>query len=441
MESREVVTPAALPIERLEAEICELAGHLTAGECRWLLLVAEYDRRGGYEQWGCRSAVQWLGWHCGLDGRAAREKLRVAHALAELPLITEGFASGELSYSKVRALTRIATPENEEELVVLAEHATAVHVERIVRAYRGVRSAEEEIEDANHHRATQYLQGDWEDDGSFVLHARMPAEVGALVLAALDAAQAQLCADARGEGGPAGPSRTRGATNVDALQLMVESFLARQPAARNGGDRYQVVVNVDADVLTDDATGGVCELDDGPALAAETVRRLGCDASTVLVIRGTDGRPINVSDKSRSLPRAARRAAHARDRGCRFPGCGERRFVDVHHIRHRAHGGGDELTNLVELCWFHHRLVHEGGWNLRFDSDGDVIVSNPNGNVLPRVRPRRPRSDRSIEHRNHTAGISIGPETTIPRWYGDPLDLDHIATSLWCIGKRANARE
>ncbi len=127
---------ACLPLERLEAEITELAGNLAAAECRWLLLVAEFDRRRGWEQWGCRSLVHWLGWHCALDERAAREKVRVARALTEFSAICEQFARGRLSYSKVRAITRIATPETEADLVNLAEHATAAQVERLVAAYR-----------------------------------------------------------------------------------------------------------------------------------------------------------------------------------------------------------------------------------------------------------------------------------------------------------------
>ena len=112
MNAMETLTTEEMPLERLEAEITELAGHLAAGECRWLLLVGEFDRRAGYEQWGCRSAAAWLSWHCGLDMRAAREKVRVARALEELPAITQEFALGKLSYSKVRAPTRVATPIN-----------------------------------------------------------------------------------------------------------------------------------------------------------------------------------------------------------------------------------------------------------------------------------------------------------------------------------------
>jgi hypothetical protein len=115
------VAPQTMPLELLEAEITKLAGHLSAAECRWLLLIAEYDRRGGYEGWGCRSCSHWLSWQCGLDLRAAQERVRVARALEELPIVTSEFGLGKLSYSKVRAITRVATPMNEDQLVALAE--------------------------------------------------------------------------------------------------------------------------------------------------------------------------------------------------------------------------------------------------------------------------------------------------------------------------------
>ncbi len=162
MTTREASTSEAMPLERLEAEITELAGHLAAGECRWLQLIAEYDRRAGHETWGCRTIAHWLSWHCGLDVRSAREKVRVAHALEELPLVAEEFAGGRLSYSKVRAITRVATPATEEQLVMLAQHATAAQVERIVRTYRGMRSVEEETEAANERYAEQYLHVEYD---------------------------------------------------------------------------------------------------------------------------------------------------------------------------------------------------------------------------------------------------------------------------------------
>ncbi len=266
----------SIPLERLEAEITELAGHLAAAECRWLLLVAEFDRRAGYEEWACRSCARWLNWHCGLDIRAAREKVRVGRALEELPQITEAFAAGKLSYSKVRALTRVATHANEGDLVMLAEHATAVQVERIVRAYRGVLSVEEERSVANEQHLDQYMRFDWADDGSMIVNGRMAPEFAPIVLEAFRAARDQ------GREKSSDEVTAPAMTSAETFAMIAESFLATGPAARTGGDRYQIQVNVDSDVLTDDADG-VCEIDGGPRLAPETVRRLGCDASVVLM--------------------------------------------------------------------------------------------------------------------------------------------------------------
>jgi hypothetical protein len=436
MDVREVAEPDTLPLERLEAELTEWAGQLAAAECRWIQLIAEYDRREGWAHWGCHSVEQWLGWHCGLGRRAARERVRVGHAIRELPRITEEFGAGRLSYSKVRALTRIATPMNEDDLVMLADHATASQVDRIVSAYRGVLTVEEEVERANRQVVEQYLRTDWADDGSLVVHARMPSEVGALFVKALDAARAGLSADARGDGGPAGPvHRSVSATNVDALHLMAETLMAGGPKSRQGSDRTQVALFVEEIVLTDDDAEGICELDGGPALAPETARRLACDSSIIWMVRQDDGTIVAASDKHASISWRARRIVHARDKGCRFPGCGARVFVDVHHVRFRSRNGSHDPDNLIELCCFHHRLVHEGGWKLRLDDAGQVVVTNPGGNVIPTLRCTSGTTV-GILDRNGGAGIVIERDAITPTWYGDPLDLGHITTALWCADQR-----
>jgi hypothetical protein len=419
-----------VPLERLEAEITELAGQLAAGECRWLELVAEYDRRNGHETWGCRTVAHWLSWHCGLDMRAAREKVRVAHAIGDLPITRSEFAAGRLSYSKVRAITRVATPANEEQLVMYAQHATAAQVERIVRTYRRYRSPEDETEAANRLHDEQYLQVDYDDGGVGVLASRMPPEIAAQLLKALELARTRMPADQRGEGGPAGPPRSRAAIDVDALAMIVEPFMASEPATRSNSDRWMVGVNVDAEVLVDDDPDGMCELEDGPALPAETVRRLFCDASTIAVIRRGHGESLTVSPRSQTLPRAARRAARFRDRGCRFPGCGERIFLQVHHIHHRSRGGGHEISNVVELCWFHHRLVHEGGWTLRFLEHDETIAITPSGNVVSsRIEPPS-RIDSTIGERDGSADLAIDERTIRPSWWNDSLHLGDIIGGL-----------
>jgi hypothetical protein len=196
-------------------------------------------------------------------------------------------------------------------------------------------------------------------------------------------------------------------------------------AARSGaGERHQVVLHVDAATLAGDDRdqGGRCELDGGPPLHPETARRLACDASLVRIIE-VDGAPLSVGRRTRAIPTALRRALSSRDGGCRFPGCTRRRFTDAHHIHHWARGGHTELANLVLLCRHHHRLVHEGGFAVEARAGGRVVFRRRDGSLLPSV-PARPRGDRHQPIRaNRRAHLPITAETSIPEWYGDPLDL------------------
>jgi hypothetical protein len=326
MDVREAQHQAAcLPLERLEAEITTLAGHLAAAECRWLLMVAEFDRRKGYEQWGCWCASQWLGLKCGLDERAAREKVRVARALDELPAIAEAFGRGQLSYSQVRALTRVAEPATEADLLMIARHATSPQLERLMRAYRGTLRREDESAAVNARHDRRYVRWHWEDDGSFVLVARLDPEDGAVVLAALEAME-----KARPGGSMEPPEdepatrkadRPAAARKADALVAIARASLDGDPES-GGGDRSQVVVHVDAPVLADNEADGRCELASGPALAPETARRLACDGATVTMVDRPDGTPLDVGRKTRRIALRLRRAVLARDKTCVFPGCG-----------------------------------------------------------------------------------------------------------------------
>src|SRR5438034_3915552 len=329
------VQPGALSFADLEQELAALASHIYAGTCRWLELVAELDRRGGLVDCTC---AQWLAWRCGLTPRTAREHVRVARRLAELPRIRAAFSCGEVAFAKVRALTRIAEPETEEDLLGLALQMTAAQLERAERAYRRVTTKEAVAVQEN-----AYLDCSWDEDGSLVVRGRLAPEDGAVFLQALDAAHEAL----RGCG-----SAEPRATNAEALAAMADLALAG--TGRTGGERHQVVVHVDEAALAGAGEGG-CELEDGPPLAAETARRLACDSSVVRVSeRG--GKTLSVGRKTRSIPPALRRALKRRDRGCRFPGCENHLFVDAHHVRHWAHGGETSLDNLVLLCRHHHRL-------------------------------------------------------------------------------------
>jgi hypothetical protein len=409
MTTGEITDFRALSLDELEAELATLASHLYAGTCRWLELVGELDRRGGFAEDGCGSCAAWLAWRCGLAPRAAREHVRVARRLPGLPLIHAAFARGELSYAKVRALTRVATAESEEELLGLACVMTAAQLERTVRAYRRVTTAE-----ARGQQEVAYLSVFWESDGSLELHGRLAPEDGALLLRALDAMRDQLWQEA---GGSAEPRPARQASNAETLAALAETALAHAGVGRPGGERYQVVVHADESVLAHDGEGG-CELEDGSPLAPETARRLACDASLV-----RNGR------RTRAIPPSTRRALRSRDRGCRFPGCENGRFLDAHHVHHWARGGPTTLANLVLLCPRHHRLVHEGGWHV----DRRMRFSDPRGRPVPAVPPL-PRGDPDdLLERNRALAIDRSACTS---GTGDRLDLAAAVDYLLAVDQR-----
>jgi hypothetical protein len=461
----QLFTDREWPLERLEREIGELAAHIHAATARWLDMVGEYDRREGWAEWGCTSCAHWLSHTCALAPSAAREQVRVARRLAELPAIRGAFGRGELSYSQVRALSRVATPAIEPVLLELARHATAAQLERTLRAYRGVVERELSRDELEH--GDRYVVCEYDDDGSLLLRARLPAEEGALVAAALEAGRDSLRgdsmpgdgsrgdsprgpepssdgrgvsaeADAPEEADPPAEAEAQDASSASALVLMAETLLASGAADRGPAESYQVVVHVDADELDGRHPGGhepagTCQLDDGQALHPETARRLACDASVVRILE-RDGRPLSVGRRTRSVPPALRRALGSRDRCCRFPGCTQRRFLHAHHIEHWAHGGPTDLANLIHLCSFHHRLVHEGGYTLeRAGRAGRIRFKRPDGRPVPDLWPPAPLHGHPLEHRNRLRGLTLQPDTSASHWTGERLDLalavDALVTS------------
>ena len=198
-------------IEHLEDQITELAAHIHAATFRLLELLREYDEREGWGGKGLISCAHWLNWKCGIDMGTAREKVRVAHALKELPQISEAFRHGQVSYSKVRAMTRVATPKNEDYLLMIAQHGTAVHVERLVRNYRRVKRIEA-LEKENTRHAQRELHWNVDDEGYWVLRGRLTAEQGALVQAVMEQAMEEDFREQRGV--PAGISSTEAVDEI-----------------------------------------------------------------------------------------------------------------------------------------------------------------------------------------------------------------------------------
>ncbi|HUP68407.1 MAG TPA: DUF222 domain-containing protein [Acidimicrobiales bacterium] len=535
--------------------------NIAAATCRWLLLLAEFDRREGWAVWGARSCADWLSWRCGIGRVAARDHLRVAHRLEELKLVRAGFAAGELSYSKVRAITRVATPETEATLVELARHATANHMEQIARAYRGLKRRMAKDGKGGEAKDDVFLHWYWDDEGYLVIAGRFPPEEGAIFIEALNAARSALAGDADKDDsaaddsaeseawssdhsdprdsaesrtasvehtdpesrmssagatehpaeatGPDDSAESRWATSqddsaesqwadedhdyvhgywvvpeddesgelvwmsgevpddgdsaeaapgasdddvpnvapaaaathdsaesrptaADALLSMAETMLRYGPQARDGGDRYQAVVIVDAKVLAGDGPGR-CEIDNGPAISPELARQITCDSSVIMTILGAGGEPLNIGRTTRTIPRAIRRALRIRDGKCRFPGCTQRRFVDGHHIQHWSHGGETSLENLVLLCRLHHRKVHEEKFTVRYDGGTKFSFARPDGTPMPEAPAAVPALRGDVVRANQELGLTIGPETGSSLWAGEQLDLAMVIDGLFAL--------
>jgi len=428
-------------LEELEDEIATLAAHIHAATHRLLTLVAEFDRRRGWELGGHRSCAYWLSACTGIDLGAAREKVRAARALEALPETRASMARGELSFSKVRALTRVATEANEGALLELARGCTTAQLERMVRGFRrGSRDDEGDLDKARHERRSLSVFPD--EEGMYVVKGRLPAEVGALLMRAVEAASDALYREEREPGPRADTQQAAAQRRADALGLLAERALAAGFAGRGGGggetgaengengaqngaengeagtengengaedgetgtengkkgaangpepaapeqvpisgtraERYQVVLHVEAETLRAEGEPGRSELEDGTNVSAETSRRLSCDVGLVRVHHGPDGSILDVGRRTRTIPPALRRALDVRDRGCRFPGCGLR-FAEGHHVIHWAEGGETSLGNCLLLCRYHHRLVHEGGWRVEWWGQGRPVFFDPRG--------------------------------------------------------------
>ena len=411
--------PTDLTKEQLEAlgeQIAEHASHLDAATHRLLTDIRDFDRGCGWARQGMRSCADWVAWRLNWDGNTAREHVRVARALGRLPRIDGVFARGALSYSKVRAMSRVATPENEELLLVDAQYSTGTQLERICRKYATVRRGVAPTPDDDQERR-RVTRRDL-DDGMVRIQATLHPEEAELVWAVITRIA--------GERDP----RDGAFSRADALIAMAQEIARGRSPDRTPTD---VVVTVQVESLADSTvepllaattSGGAC-------LSTQTARRLACDAGIVTMVEDSKGNCLSVGRKSRSIPVSMKRALLRRDKACRFPGCSNHSFVDGHHVEHWANGGETRLGNLVLLCNTHHRYVHEYGYSVVLDVQQQPRFFDPQGAPLPEHPPRAPLVDNGrelIERSNE--GLDITAMTAIPLWDGETPNYDWIIQDL-----------
>ena len=372
-------------IEELDAAIGQMSHTINAANYELMVLIREFDERGGWLKWGFTDGLNWLKWRCDLSTNAARDKLRIAHALKELPLLSASFSEGKLSYTKVRALTRVATAANESDLIDMAMRMSARHVEEHCKQRTNATKASTAVARKAQQNSTFRV---WHDQAHGTVHfsVELPAEEAELIEKAVEKAGVQLSANTGSVAARPEESVSWATQQTEALVFLCRSFLDSETSGVNNSDganvssstadHYQVVVHIDEAALSGAESGN-------SQLPVESVRRVCCDGSVVPLIENNKGEPLNVGRKVRTVSTAIRRALWARDKGCGFPGCSNTRFVDAHHIRHWADGGETSVENMVLLCSSHHKLVHEGGYSVQRDQTGELFFRRPDGKAVP----------------------------------------------------------
>jgi hypothetical protein len=429
--------------EDLGQEIAELSARLDAATHRLLTCIRQFDEKCGWGEQGAVSCAHWLSWRIGLDLATAREKVRVARALGTLPAIDAALAGGKLSYAKVRALSRVATPDNEARLLEMALYATGAQLEKICRGFRTAQMADSV--------PTTESRSVWRrllPSGMVKLEIVLCPDEADLVLRALDRAreiqhseqQPYISAEGSEEEAEASdsPADTPWPSRVDGVVALAESYLAGNVASGNGGQRFQVTVHVDQDPLAADGALAAT-LEDGTGVSAEALRRVACDCGLVAVTGA--GESLNIGRRTRSIPPAIRRVLLLRDRGCAFPGCTHDRFLHGHHVRHWLHGGETSTDNLVLLCTHHHQMVHEGGWSVERSGQGAWRFVSPSGERVEAAVHTEIVGDTLtwLQEWATERGLDLSPDANLPLWDGTRPDYELTVAGLMAEGDTVRA--
>lgn len=393
---------AGLSDSEVADELTTWAGRVAAGEAQLIRYIGEFDERQAWSGVGILSCAHWLTWRLGMGPKSAYERVRVARVLRTLPRTSVEFAAGRLSFTQIRALTRVATPQDEEVYVSIARHATGGQLERLVRGLRRATKLSEESaarKDGTFVPAAPHVSVRYEEDGSLRLSVRVSAEDGVVVLAAIEAVRADLDALAGAAESPDSsaeesapdpwdpPKASRGAGFLQICRSYLQER-ARSHPARARRDRSRLVVQVDP-------LSGWVRLPDGELLPPASANAAGLALSggiTISPLRRSDLQRFDAG-RSRHDPGLALRELLGVVDGerCRFPSCSRTRKLHAHHVRYWLAGGRTDLANLLLLCSRHHTLVHANGFLLVLDpvtraltvTTSDGVAVDPTSHITP----------------------------------------------------------
>jgi Domain of unknown function (DUF222) len=435
----------------LGEQIAEQAVHLDAAMNQLLGNLRVFDERGGWRPQGFQSCAHWLSWRVGWDLATARDRVRVAHQLAKLPKVQAAMAAGEVSYSKVRAIARVATPQTEETLLAYAEYAPAAQLEKICQKVRTVERAIEAKESGKRpHPEERYVQARGMDDGMVCVKAVLRPDEAGMLLQVIQAA-AISCRES------ADPKRP--VNRADGLMAVIQGYARGEQPDRTPVELLVTIPAAELPSAVDSAEASalqaagrssdllemtnLAELASGDCVSAETSRRLACDAGLVEVEVNQRGEPLSVGRRTRTIPAAIKRALLVRDKTCRFPGCANRLFLDGHHLQHWADGGETSLSNLALLCGHHHACLHEHGYTMEAKEDGGLVFRDGDGDVIP-ATGERPKFEgarvgwSAIREQNEE--LCLHAETAAPKWNGRPVNYRLAVNALIHMQEQAPAQ-
>lgn len=351
------------PVDGLHSAYAES----TAAQRRMLLAITACDDEAIWDDGSARDFPHWLAMQLGISTWAARRWITAAHALPELPRLSAAFEAGSLSLDKVLDLCRFATPTTERKLITWARRVSPACVRETANV--AVATPKEEAADKDKDLFLHYWLTD--DDKVLVLQGAMPADWGAVVSKALDRLAGRLPDIVSDDDHSEPLEGTLGARRARALHALCSRAIAEDQDA----DRATIVVFAELEALL---AGGNGKVENGAVLHAETILRLACDARLQTVVRDGKGDIVGIGRADRNVPRWLQRQLRYRDGRCTFPGCEAKWFLHAHHIRHWIKGGPTDLDNLVLVCHWHHKLLHESNWNVELNGD-EVTWFRPDG--------------------------------------------------------------
>jgi hypothetical protein len=354
------------------------AAHIAVGKAyrQMLAAIAMIDLERTWEDDGARDCAHWVQMRYGISFWKAQRWVQAAHELEVLPAIADALRSGILSLDKVVELTRLASFDDEDGLIRWAQVVPAGAIRH--RAELERRRTQPEADATGRARSLRW----WSEDDRFEMHAELPSAEGEAVRAAVERMMERV---------PVMPDED---ATIDAPSRRADALVALCTSGGPEGEvgRATVVIHARLDGLVEGTHG--CEIEDGPVLSPAATERLVCNARMQTVVENARGEVVRLGRMRREPPSWMVRQLRYRDRTCVFPACGMRTFTEAHHVVWWSKGGTTDLDNLVLICSFHHRLVHEHGWGLSRTPSGDVRWFRPGGERYLPGTPMAPSTPR-----------------------------------------------